>query len=257
MVDAYLRWRYNYSSNVMPTQPSPPSHTGDTGADSALPASSASSNPGHVTDPTTTPTISVSTNNTSTDDTPAGNVPCGDTSTIVPCGHASTIVPSVDGHLTNNSPTPSVSTNSSPPHPSDPAARGSGLPFPDVAVEISVIDIYALSTSIKINVSSAGTDTTASALAELGFIGNVPFKPSVAISIKTLELYRVLRRRKPSFSIEAFVKVVSDIYMVGVIFIISTPFLLGSRSRTAPSIVVFLRMHSTSTSISSELSRSV
>lgn len=79
---------------------------------------------------------------------------------------------------------------------------------------MTTIDIYTLSTSINIRVSSTGEDTTASALAELGFIGNAPFKPSVAISIKTLELYRVLRRRKPSFSIEAFAKVISDLYLV-------------------------------------------
>ena len=37
---------------------------------------------------------------------------------------------------------------------------------------------------------------------------------TVAVSIKTLELYRRLRRRKPGFSIEAFTKVICDIYMV-------------------------------------------
>ncbi|KAF9790844.1 hypothetical protein BJ322DRAFT_1170390 [Thelephora terrestris] len=81
-------------------------------------------------------------------------------------------------------------------------------------LEITTIDIYTLSTSIKIAISSTGEDTTASALAEMGFVGNAPFKPSVVISIKTLELYRVLRRRKPSFSVEAFVKVISDLYLI-------------------------------------------
>jgi hypothetical protein len=210
MVDAYLRWRYDYSFDAMPTQPPPPLHAGATIVDPALPASFTSSDPGHVTNPTTAPTIPASTNNTSTNDLPAGNISSDD---------ASTIVPSVDDHLTNNSPTSSICTNSSPPHPPDSATRDSHLPLPDVAIEIAVIDIYALSTSIKISVSSGGTDTTASALAELGFIGNVPFKPSVAVSIKTLELYRSLRRRKPSFSIEAFAKVISDLYFVGLILV--------------------------------------
>jgi len=85
-------------------------------------------------------------------------------------------------------------------------------------VEILVIDIYTLSTSVKI--SCVDNQTTASTLASLGFIGNAPFYPSVAFSMKTLELYRILRRRKPSFSIEAFVKVVYDLYMVCIIIVI-------------------------------------
>ena len=98
---------------------------------------------------------------------------------------------------------------------SDPAATS---PSTSAEVEILVIDIYNLSTSVKI--SCADDLTTAATLVGLGFIGNAPFRPSVAVSIKTLELYRVLRRRKPSFSIEAFVKVVCDLYMVCVFFII-------------------------------------
>ena len=119
----------------------------------------------------------------------------------------------------NAAPTPTTSVYTNPhslrppDNPGD-SPRSFDPPLPDINIEIAAIDIYTLSTSIKIRVSSVGTDTTASALAELGFIGNAPFKPSVAVSIKTLELYRVLRRRKPSFSVEAFVKVISDLYLV-------------------------------------------
>ena len=85
---------------------------------------------------------------------------------------------------------------------------------PNIAdIRIAVIDIYTLSTSVK--VSRADDDTTAIVLASLGFIGNAPFSPSVAVSMKTLELYRVLRRRKASFSVEGFVKVICDLYAVG------------------------------------------
>jgi len=94
----------------------------------------------------------------------------------------------------------------------------SPTPPASAAAEISVINIYTLSTSIKI--SCVGDQTTASALAGLGYIGNAPFHPSVAISIKTLELYRILRWRKPSFSVEAFVKVICDLYVVCIFFII-------------------------------------
>jgi hypothetical protein len=75
-----------------------------------------------------------------------------------------------------------------------------------------VIDIYTLSTSVR--VSRVNDETTAVALASLGFIGNAPFNPSVAVSMKTLELYRILRRRKASFSVEGFVKVICDLYAV-------------------------------------------
>ena len=44
--------------------------------------------------------------------------------------------------------------------------------------------------------------------------GNKPLNPSLAISIRMLELYRRLRLQKPSFSVEAFAKVVCDLYSV-------------------------------------------
>ena len=56
---------------------------------------------------------------------------------------------------------------------------------------------------------------TAVALMSHGLLLNVPLLPSVALSLTTLELYRRLRLWKPSFSVEAFAKVVCDLYMVG------------------------------------------
>ena len=44
--------------------------------------------------------------------------------------------------------------------------------------------------------------------------GNKPLNPSLAISIRMLELYRRLRLQKPSFSVEVFAKVVCDLYSV-------------------------------------------
>ena len=61
-----------------------------------------------------------------------------------------------------------------------------------IDIEVTVIDIYTLSTSVRL--SRIDEKTTAVALASLGFIGNTPFRPSVAVSMKTLELYRLLRR---------------------------------------------------------------
>ena len=81
-----------------------------------------------------------------------------------------------------------------------------------INTEVTVIDIYTLSTSVKL--SRVDDKTTAVALASLGFIGNTPFRPSAAVAMKTLELYRLLRRRKASFSVEGFVKVICDLYTV-------------------------------------------
>ena len=124
-----------------------------------------------------------------------------------------TIAPSIS----NSDPLPQV-----PGDTYDSTETDSPTPSASVEVEILVIDIYTLLTSIKI--SCTGDQTTASTLVGLGYVGNAPFHPSVAISIKTLELYRIIRRRKPSFSVEAFVKVVCDLYMVCVFFIIYSPY---------------------------------
>ena len=79
---------------------------------------------------------------------------------------------------------------------------------------IQVIDIYSMHTSVLIQ---RGEDSIspAVALAESGYLGATPENPSLAISFKTLELYRRLRLRKPSFSVEAFAKVICDLYVVG------------------------------------------
>lgn len=97
--------------------------------------------------------------------------------------------------------------------PSAPGTEDHTVPSDLIDVEITVIDIYTLSTSVKL--SRVDDETTAVALANLGYIGNTPFRPSVAVSMKTLELYRLLRRRKASFSVEGFVKVICDLYNVG------------------------------------------
>ena len=75
--------------------------------------------------------------------------------------------------------------------PNNPNGSTRDSPPPSIDLELAAINIYTLSKSVKIRVPSEGTDTTASALAALGFIGNAPFKPSVAVSIRTLELYRI------------------------------------------------------------------
>ncbi|KAI0338442.1 hypothetical protein BDW22DRAFT_1337893, partial [Trametopsis cervina] len=47
-----------------------------------------------------------------------------------------------------------------------------------------------------------------------GYIAKSPTSPNIAVSVKTLDLLYRLRQRKPSYSIEAFVKVVCDFYNI-------------------------------------------
>ena len=77
---------------------------------------------------------------------------------------------------------------------------------------IATIDIYTLQRNRNIHRTS--DMKTAVALMSHGLLSNVPLLPSLALSLTTLELYRRLRLRKPSFSVEAFAKVVCDLYMV-------------------------------------------
>ncbi|OSC99715.1 hypothetical protein PYCCODRAFT_1372708 [Trametes coccinea BRFM310] len=76
--------------------------------------------------------------------------------------------------------------------------------------DIDVVDIYTLSrrASIRRDVHQ----TAVLALAQHGYMATSPISPSLAISFKTLELFRRLRLRKASFSVEAFAKVVCDFY---------------------------------------------
>ena len=78
---------------------------------------------------------------------------------------------------------------------------------------IRVLDIFTLNRTALIKPSSR-VRSGAAALVEYGFIGVTPLNPSRAIGIKTLELFRRIRLRKPSFSVEAFTKLLCDYYSV-------------------------------------------
>ena len=89
-------------------------------------------------------------------------------------------------------------------HPSTPPANY------DFSLE--VLDIYTLNTLVIVPCSEK--DLPIQALAKIRYLGNAPATPSLAISFRTLELLRCIRLRKSSFSVEAFVKVVCDLYCV-------------------------------------------
>jgi hypothetical protein len=75
---------------------------------------------------------------------------------------------------------------------------------------IEVIDIFILSTQALIVRSAAISE----ALVLNGYLGTSPENPTTAISLRTLELYTRICAHKPSFSVEAFAKVICDLYMV-------------------------------------------
>ncbi|KAH9924600.1 uncharacterized protein BXZ73DRAFT_79166 [Epithele typhae] len=68
------------------------------------------------------------------------------------------------------------------------------------------VDLYSLRKEITVEVSSG--QWTVEALALLGYLGNTAIGPSIVISFATLELFRCLKLVKPSFSTEAFTKLV-------------------------------------------------
>ena len=94
-----------------------------------------------------------------------------------------------------------------PPHPTP------DIPAPSVlSFSLQALDIYTLEDSVTISYSDE--DLLIQALVKSGYLGNSPATPSLAISLQTLELFRHIRLRKPSFSVEAFTKVICDMYSV-------------------------------------------
>ena len=85
-------------------------------------------------------------------------------------------------------------------------------PLSDFSFSIELLDIYTLDTSVMVPCSSE--ELPIQALAKNGYLGNTPMTPSLAISFRTLKLFRRIRLRKSSFSVEAFTKVICDMYSV-------------------------------------------
>lgn len=77
---------------------------------------------------------------------------------------------------------------------------------------IEVLDIYSLEN--RRTFLRNADQRTPVALAQAGYLAASPLHVSLAISFKTLALFRTLRLRKPSLSFEAFAKVICDSYNV-------------------------------------------
>lgn len=119
---------------------------------------------------------------------------------------------------------PSMTTSAQCPSPSpqDPHSIPSPIPSlspptaptfsEDDSFEITVIDIYDLSRTKTFSLATART--VSEALVANGYLGSSPIKPSLAVSFKTLELFRCVRLFKSSFSVEAFAKLLCHYYLV-------------------------------------------
>ena len=79
---------------------------------------------------------------------------------------------------------------------------------------LDCVDLYALATSIYVPHTSSMT--AVEALMIQGYLATSPVDPTFAISIKTLELFRRLRCRKASMSVEVYAKVLCDLYSVSI-----------------------------------------
>src|ERR1700761_5257983 len=80
-----------------------------------------------------------------------------------------------------------------------------------ITFNIPVIDLYTCRESATISVSDH-KDSTLCVIMHAGYLAMTPVDPQLAISINTLELYQCFRLCQPSFSNQAFAKVICDIY---------------------------------------------
>ncbi|KAI0707556.1 hypothetical protein C8T65DRAFT_576556 [Cerioporus squamosus] len=76
--------------------------------------------------------------------------------------------------------------------------------------EFQVLDIYSTATTASITRDRSLVED----LVLHGYLATAPLHPSLAISFKTLELFRLLRTFKASFSTEAFTKLLCYVYYV-------------------------------------------
>ncbi|KAJ7599684.1 hypothetical protein C8J56DRAFT_767478 [Mycena floridula] len=79
---------------------------------------------------------------------------------------------------------------------------------------INVIDLYTLNSVGSIYRAPESPSEAPVALVSHGFLPATPLNPVFAVSLKTLELFRRIRLRKASFSVEAFAKIICDYYAI-------------------------------------------
>ncbi|KAG6894602.1 hypothetical protein C0992_005460 [Termitomyces sp. T32_za158] len=78
---------------------------------------------------------------------------------------------------------------------------------------IDIIDIFMLDTQVTIR-QAATSKSVAESLVSQGYLGAMPDQPTIALSLWTLDLFLKIKRRKASFSVDAFAKVLCDVYSI-------------------------------------------
>ncbi len=108
-------------------------------------------------------------------------------------------------------------SSSRPPQSSEPMPSAARPPTPprdtSYDLDMDVIDMIMLEE--RKHFRRDANQTTPIALAASGYLTTTPVEPTLAISFTTLEYFRRLRSRKSSYSVEAFAKVLCDLYAVG------------------------------------------
>lgn len=98
--------------------------------------------------------------------------------------------------------------------PSSPSCHDPTPPSPSsLDYTVEVFDLRTLQTSATIP-RTPDMSSTAKALVLAGYLGTTPVMPTLAISLDTLELLRVIHMFKASYSIESFVKLLCYYYKV-------------------------------------------
>ncbi|KAE9404798.1 hypothetical protein BT96DRAFT_973001 [Gymnopus androsaceus JB14] len=77
---------------------------------------------------------------------------------------------------------------------------------------IPIVDVYSLARETTIHRNSETKAT--SALVSAGYLAASPESPSLAVSLRTLELFYAIRLFKPNFSVEAFAKTTCHLYAI-------------------------------------------
>lgn len=113
----------------------------------------------------------------------------------------------------NAAPTTLPSPSSDPPsiaYPGSPAIPTNGQ---QISYTVQVFCLFTLERSATILRPPESVSAAVDLMAN-GYVAKSPAQPTIVVSLKTLELLYRLRRRKASFSIEAFAKLVCDYYQV-------------------------------------------
>lgn len=101
--------------------------------------------------------------------------------------------------------------------PSEGAAVISTAAPSEYDCELDTIDVFNLSTFITLGGRTEDSPSLAEEMVSEGYIVNAPFSPSVAVSIETLELYRWIAHRHPTFTLQTFARITSCLYNVSAV----------------------------------------